>query len=47
MALKGRIIPSQDRAVAVLRRVDVGPRLRRPCEYQILSLATAEHTQKQ
>lgn len=41
MVLRGRIIPPQDRAVAVLNR------LRRACEYQILSLSTAEHTQKQ
>lgn len=41
MALRGRIIQPQDRAVAVLHR------LRHACEYQILSLATAEHTQKQ
>lgn len=39
MALRGRIIPPQDRAVAVLKN-----RLRRACEYQILSVATAEHT---
>lgn len=41
MSLRGRIIPPQDRAVAVLHR------LRRACEYQIILLATAEHKQKQ
>lgn len=41
MALRGRIITPQDRAVAVLNR------LRRACEYQILCLATSEHTWKQ